>query len=172
MEHKKPFILYAEQVGKQDFRDIPWQINMDGTASGMNSFYSAHWVAPKEPETEESGKRKVGHPPHMHKENEIIMLIGADYENPYDLGGTVEFCFGENMEKYVFDRSCTIMIPAGTPHGFFHMKEVHRPFLFVSVQEGSPRTEKFLWEYLSKEEMESIEHPEKWIDRGFEENEN
>lgn len=167
MAEKEPLVVYAEDVGKQDFRDIPWQINMDGSVSGMNNFYSAHWIAPKEPDPEIPGKRQVGHPPHMHKENEIIMLIGADYENPYDLGGTVEFCFGKEMKKHEFTRSCTIMIPGGTPHGFFHIKEAHKPFLFVSSQEANPRTEKFLWEYLTPEELRTLEHPEKWVDKNY-----
>jgi len=166
-KEKMPLVTFAEQVGKPDFRDIPWQIHMEGSESGMNSYYSAHWVLPTPGGKEPGKKRSVGHPPHMHKENEVIMLIGTDVEDPYDLGGTVEFCFGKDMEKHVFTRSCTIMIPGGTPHGFYHVAEVHRPFLFVSVQEASPRTEKFLWEYLTPEEIASIEHPEKWKDVGF-----
>lgn len=161
-------IVYAENVGKQDFRDIPWQINMDGHVSGMGNFYSAHWVLPKAPAPQgEAPKKSVGHPPHMHKENEVIMLIGTDVNDPYDLGATIHFCIGEDMKEYTFTRSCTIMIPGGTPHGFYRTEEVRRPFLFLSVQEAAKRTEKFLWEYLSEEERASIEHPEKWQDEGF-----
>lgn len=156
-------IIYAEHVGKQDFRDIPWQIKMDGCDSGMGCFYSAHWVLPS-PAPAANAPKKVGHPPHMHQENEVIMLIGSDVNDPYDLGGTVEFCLGKDMKQYTFTRSCTIMIPAGTPHGFYKTRDIYRPFLFISIQEAARRTEKFLWEYLTPEERAGIEHPEKWVD--------
>ena len=114
-EEKLPVITYAEDVPQQDFRPIPWQIRVDGCESGMQCFYSAHWCYPRK---EEPGKAdapkpsKVGHPPHLHKENEIMMLIGGDPDDPYDLGATVEFCIGKDMKKYTFTRSVTIMIPS------------------------------------------------------------
>jgi len=167
---KEPIITYAENVPQQDFREIPWQINMNGTQSGMGCYYCAHWNFPKKaPEGGqiEAKPKSVGHPPHVHKENEVIMLIGMDPENPYDLGATVEMCIGEDMKKYTFTRSVTIMIPGGTPHGAYRTVECKRPFYFVSCQEAASRTEKFLWEYLTQEEIDSIEHMEKWKDVGF-----
>ena len=163
-------VVLAEDVPKQDFRDIPWQIKADNGAYGLGNFISAHWCFPKPPApANEPPKKKVGHPPHMHKETEVIMLIGMDPEDPYDLGATVEFSFGKDMQQHTFTRSCTIIIPGGTPHGAYRVTECRRPFMFVQIQEAANRTEKFLWEYLSKEEIESIEHPEMWKDAGFNE---
>ncbi len=167
MSERTPRVIFAEDVPQQDFRPVAWQICMNGSESGMNCYYSAHWNNVKEREPETGGPRKVGHPPHMHKENEIIMLIGMNPEDPYDLGATVEFCCGPNMEKHTFTRSVTIMVPGGTPHGFYRTVECHRPFYFVSVQEAVNRTEKFLWEYLTPEEIAAIPHPEKWVDVGY-----
>ena len=169
METKQPTIVWAEDVPQQDFRPIPWHVNAHGSDIGALCHYSAHWNFTKEPEPEVEGVkkvRKVGHPPHMHKENEIIMLIGSNPEDPYDLGATIEFCFGPNMEKHVFTRSATIVIPGGTPHGFFNTIECHRPYMFIEVQEANSKTEKFLWEYLSEEELASVDRS-KWNDVGF-----
>ena len=169
-EEKLPVITYAEDVPQQDFRPIPWQIRVDGCESGMQCFYSAHWCYPRK---EEPGKAdapkpsKVGHPPHLHKENEIMMLIGGDPDDPYDLGATVEFCIGKDMKKYTFTRSVTVMIPGGTPHGYYKIVDCRRPFMFVQIQEAPVRTEKFLWEYLTQEQIDSIEHKDHWKDTGF-----
>lgn len=169
MEEKEPVVILAEDVPQQDFRQIPWHVKASGADVGMQCHYSAHWnYPPKELQPEQKpGVRKVGHPPHMHRENEIIMLIGCDPYDPYDLGATVEMCFGKNMEKRTFSRSCTIMIPGGTPHGFYNTVECHAPFLFLEIQEAPNKTEKFLWEYLTKEEMDSVEHIDFWKDVGF-----
>ena len=168
-EEKVPVITFAEDVPQQDFRQIPWQINADGCDTGMQCFYSAHWNFPRKADPNAPKKKMVGHPPHMHKENEIIMLIGGNPEDPYDLGATIEFCIGKDMKKYTFNRSVTIMIPGGTPHGYYKTVECTRPFMFISIQEAPKRTEKFLWEYLTQEEIDSIEHKEKWQDVGFDE---
>ncbi len=170
MMDDKVTVVLAEDFPQQDFRQIPWQIKVDNGAYGLNNFISAHWCfpAPKAP-ADEAPKKKVGHPPHMHKETEIIMLIGSDPYDPYDLGATVEFSFGDDMKQHIFTRSCTIIIPGGTPHGFYRIAECRRPFMFVQIQEAAKRTEKFLWKYLTKEEIESIEHPELWVDTGWSE---
>ncbi|MCR5539018.1 MAG: hypothetical protein K6F13_07070 [Lachnospiraceae bacterium] len=164
-------IIYAEDVPQQDFRPIPWQIRMEAKESGMKCFYSAHWVYPKpeEPEGEapaEAPKLAI-HPPHEHKENEVIMLIGGDPYDPYDLGATVEFSFGEDMKKYTFTRSVTIMIPAGMPHGFYNIAECHRPFMFVSSRESGLLSEKFRWDFLTEEEIAQVEHRDFWQDVGY-----
>ena len=72
------------------------------------------------------------------------------------------------MEKQVFTRSCTIVIPGGTPHGNFRIVESRKPWIFVQVQESDPRTEKFLWDYLTPEQIAAIPNREMWKDTGYE----
>ena len=136
-------VVFAEDVPKQDFRDIPWQIKVDKGAYGLNNFISAHWCMPTPPPDPKAPKKKgVGHPPHMHKETDIIMLIGMEPSDPYELGATVEFSFGKEMKQSVFTRSATIIIPGGTPHGYFRITECTKPFMFIQIQEAVNRTEK------------------------------
>ena len=186
MEEKELKIIYAEDVPQQDFRPIPWQLRMEAQESGMKSFYSAHWVYPKPaegeapapraavvpeqyaapPEAPAPGKLTI-HPPHEHKENEVIMLIGGDPYDPYDLGATVEFSFGEDMKKYTFTRSVTIMIPGGMPHGFYNIVECRRPFMFISSRETESLSEKFRWDQLTEEQNAQVAHRDFWKDVGY-----
>ncbi len=162
-------IIYSENMEYPAARPIPWVAKLEDKP-GFVCSYSLHWNMPFENTDEpKPGIRKVGHPPHMHKENEILFLFGCDPDDPYDLGAEVEMCIGPDMEKFVITRSCCIKIPGGTPHGFYNITKCTRPWMFVQVQEANPRTEKFLWEYLTEEEKASI--PEKqmqfWVDAGF-----
>ena len=157
-------LINAEDVPKQDTREVPWICKFDGKDTDTKNFFSVHWNMPT-PRVE--GGDQVGHPPHMHKETEVMMLIGMDPEDPYDLGAEVEFCIGEDMKKHVFTRSCTIVIPGGTPHGFYRVVEAKKPWMFVQVQEATPRTEKFLWHYLTEEQISNIKNCDFWKDTGF-----
>ena len=165
-------IIYSENMEYPASRPIPWVAKLDDQPIFQCS-YSLHWNMPfdetKQPKPPE-GQRVVGHPPHMHKENEIMFLFGGDPENPWDLGAEVKFCFGPEMEEHTITRSCCIRIPGGTPHGFYNIVRCWKPWMFVEVQEANPKTEKFLWEYLTPEEKASI--PERlmkefWVDVGF-----
>jgi 8-oxo-dGTP pyrophosphatase MutT (NUDIX family) len=87
-----------------------------------------------------------------------------------ELGAEVEMCFGPEMEKHILTRSCCLRIPGGLPHGFYHINSCTRPWLFIEVQEANPKTEKFLWEYLTPEELASIPEDRMknlWVDVGF-----
>ena len=161
-------------TGDQEFppsRSARWMANLTDQPV-FRSCYTVHWHMPFDPADAPKappGQRVVGHPPHIHKENEIMFMLSSDPENTDDLGAEVEICLGPEMEKYTITRSCCLRIPAGLPHGFCVIKACTRPFLMVSVQEANPRTEKFLWEYLTQEEIDSIpEHLRPlWVDVGF-----
>ena len=110
------FITYSETVPKPDSRNVPWIAYMKD--EGLNCFYSLHWNMEKEA-TPNSGKRVVGHPPHKHKETEMIFLIGMDPNDPFELGAEVKLSIGDDMKEYAITRSCAIRIPPETPHGFY-----------------------------------------------------
>ena len=158
-------IIYASDVPQQDPRPVPWHCRFEGSEVGAACYCSVHWcMEQKRKEQSEGG----GHPPHIHKETEIMMLIGTDASNPDELGGEVEFCVGEKMEKLTINKSCTIIIPGGTPHGNYRIVETVKPWIFVQIQDATVRTEKFLWEYMSQEEIDKIPNKDFWKDKGFE----
>ena len=128
--------------------------------------YFVHWVVPdgtqKEPQ--------VGHPPHVHKENELLFFIGGDPEHPEELGGVFEISFGEEMERHIIDKTCCITIPGGLPHGRYIIHDTKRAWMFVRVHEGPARTEKPRQDLLSAEERAQIRYPKQWAIAGFDEN--
>ena len=69
---------------------------------------------------------------HSHDDtSEIIGLFGTDNNNPYDLGGKIEFSL--NGEKHLLTRSTMIFVPAGMPHNPMRILEVNRPIFHFSV---------------------------------------
>ena len=53
---------------------------------------------------------------HSHAFDETVAFIGTDRNNPYDLGGEIEFWV--DGKKNILDRSFVAFLPAGTVH--FH----------------------------------------------------
>lgn len=159
------YINLTENMEFPKNRPIPWVANISDP--DVKNYYSIHWNMPKPYSPPDPND--VGHPPHMHKENELMYLIGMNPDDPNDLGAEVEICIGEDMKKYTVNRTCCICIPANTPHGFYRIVKADRPWMFVQVQEANPRTEKFLWNYLTQEQIDSI--PERarqfWVDTGY-----
>ena len=69
---------------------------------------------------------------HCHDDtSEIIGLFGSDMNDPYDLGGRIEFSL--NGEKHLLTRSTMIYVPAGMPHNPMRILEVYRPIFHFSV---------------------------------------
>ena len=69
---------------------------------------------------------------HCHDDtSKIIGLFGTDSDNPYDLGGQIEFSL--NGEKHLLTRSTMIYVPAGMPHNPMRILEVNRPIFHFSV---------------------------------------
>ncbi|MBN1188432.1 MAG: hypothetical protein JXA46_01655 [Dehalococcoidales bacterium] len=73
----------------------------------------------------------VSNKPHSHDYIEYIILYGTNPDDPFDLGGEVEFWIGD--EKHVITHTCVITVPAGVFHCPFIFTRVDRPILFGSV---------------------------------------
>ena len=69
--------------------------------------------------------------PHSHDYMEYIILYGTNPDDPFDLGGEVEFWLGD--EKHTIRNTCVITIPAGLSHTPWNFTKVDRPILFGSV---------------------------------------
>lgn len=73
--------------------------------------------------------------PHTHYCAEMYVLMGTDPENPMDLGGKFELWLGagEEAERFVFDKTTVIHIPAGVAHMPMRVLELERPFILVAM---------------------------------------
>jgi hypothetical protein len=74
-------------------------------------------------------------PAHTHEPDEIIGFFGNNHEDPYDLGGEVEFWLED--EKHILTKSCLIFVPGGMKHCPLIIRRVDRPiFHFSTVTSG------------------------------------
>jgi quercetin dioxygenase-like cupin family protein len=74
-------------------------------------------------------------PAHNHDSSEIIGFFGNNPEDPYDLGGEVEFWFED--EKHTITRSSLIFVPANITHCPLILKRVDRPIFHFSTVTSS-----------------------------------
>ena len=75
--------------------------------------------------------------PHSHDYDEVQAVFGTNLEDPYDLGGELEFYI--DGEKQVITKSCLIFLPKGLEHGPIYWRRMDRPvFHFVAGTAGKP----------------------------------
>jgi hypothetical protein len=73
--------------------------------------------------------------PHTHDADEIIGFFGNNPQDPYDLGGEIEFWLED--EKHILTKSCLIFVPRGMKHCPLILRRVDRPiFHFTTVTSG------------------------------------
>jgi hypothetical protein len=67
---------------------------------------------------------------------EIIIFLGSNPADPYDLGGEIEFWLED--EKYDLTKSCFIWVPRNMKHCPMVIKRVDRPIIHLgsSVKPG------------------------------------
>ena len=69
---------------------------------------------------------------HCHSDtSELVGFFSGDKDNPYDLGGKIEFTI--DGEAHLLTKSTMIFIPAGVPHNPMRILEVTRPIFHFSV---------------------------------------
>lgn len=68
---------------------------------------------------------------HTHSYDELIGFFGSDPDDPYDLGGVIEFTMDGEARRLT--RSTMIWCPAEMPHNPMRILEVERPIFHFSV---------------------------------------
>jgi hypothetical protein len=101
--------------------------------------------------------------PHMHKQPEVIYLLGSDPKNPFNLGARIEMHIGPELETHVITKSCLIFIPANLVHGWWVVHEVTRPFIVFDINQSPTHTEKALRELAPVELRKNM----LFIDQGY-----
>ncbi len=73
---------------------------------------------------------------HTHDCDEILGFFGSNPDDPYDLGGEVEFWLED--EKHIITKSSMVFIPKGMKHCPLIIRRVDRPiFHFSTVTDGT-----------------------------------
>jgi len=139
--------------------------DLDGDMIKGSLRYFVHWI-PRSPKEiwGTSAWGENSHGPHIHKSAEILIHIGTDPDNPFDLGAEIELCMGPEMEKHVITQSCLIYIPPNFIHCPWTIKRVDRPFIMVQVNQEPTHTEKSMKNLVSPEEQDRM----MFIDEGYE----
>lgn len=68
---------------------------------------------------------------HNHEFNETIAYIGTNPDDPYDLGGELDFWI--DGKQNIIDRSFVAYIPAGTKHGPITINRIDRPIFHFTA---------------------------------------
>jgi hypothetical protein len=126
--------------------------------------YMVNWVFPSPTELfGVSSWDQISHGPHVHKSAEILMHIGTDPDNPYDLGAEVELCMGPEMEKHIITKSTVTYIPPNLVHCPWTIKRVDRPFIMVQVNQEPAHSEKSMKHLVDEKDMDKM----MFIDEGY-----
>jgi hypothetical protein len=126
-----------------------------------SNFYFLHWVLPHD-----KPRMTIGHPPHMHKEAELLIHIGTNPEDPSDLGAEVELCMGPKMERHIITKSTIVFIPPNCIHAPWNPLRTWRPWIFMEINQGLEHTEKFFPQMLPEEVRKTLDW-KFWHDEGF-----
>lgn len=78
-----------------------------------------------------TGGPEGGGRPHNHDWDEYLIFLGTDPEDPFDLGGEVEFWMGD--EKHIITKTTAMFVPRGVYHCPFYIRRVDRPFVFLTT---------------------------------------
>jgi hypothetical protein len=135
---------------------------LDDTVAKGSYFYFVHWVLPHTADA-----IPVGHPPHTHKDAELLFHIGTNPDDPMDLGAEVEIYMGPELERHVFNKSTVIYIPPNFIHCPWRPLKTVRPWIFVEVNQGPMHTEKLYPQVLPEEIRNKVDWS-RWKEEGFE----
>jgi hypothetical protein len=72
---------------------------------------------------------------HTHDFDEVLGLIGSRREDPYALGGEIEFWLED--EQYTLTRSCLIYVPRTMKHCPLRFRRIDSPIFFFTWGQGS-----------------------------------
>lgn len=69
---------------------------------------------------------------HSHDYDELIVNLGADPENPEDLGGEVVGFLGD--EKHTLNKTSAVFIPKNVEHGVASFNRLDRPYILMNIK--------------------------------------
>jgi hypothetical protein len=73
------------------------------------------------------------HDPHVHPNDEALVFVGLDPDNPDYLGAEIEIAMGEEQEIHVFDTPTVVVAPKGLVHCPLITRRVDKPYGFSAI---------------------------------------
>jgi hypothetical protein len=164
-KYAKYFIEYDAKRWPKERR--PVMARMEESVMKGSHFYLIHWMLPGFGDGPMSDFKYAGHPPHIHKDAELLFHIGTDPKNPMELGAEVVMYMGPELEEYKFNRTCCIYIPPNFIHAPWKPVKTIRPWIFIEINQGPSHTEKSYRQVLPQEARDKINWS-MWPDEGYE----
>jgi hypothetical protein len=143
----------------------PFLARLDNNVVKGSHFYMVHWVLPRT-ENHLGDYPYAGHPPHIHRDAELLFHLGTNPDDPMDLGAEVEIYMGPELERHVITRTTVIYIPPNFIHAPWRPLKTVRPWIFIEVNQGPMHTEKSFKQVLPKEARERVDWS-RWKDEGY-----
>jgi len=82
--------------------------------------------------------------PHVHPNDECLLFVGLDPDNPDYLGAEIEIAMGEEREIHVFDTPTVVVAPKGLVHCPLITRKVDKPYSFSAICLNTEHDTKFL----------------------------
>ncbi len=79
------------------------------------------------------GKWHRGGEAHTHPEEEVLVYVGLDPDNPDFLGAELELGMGPNHERHIFNKPTIAICPQGFPHLPLITRWVDKPYGFFVI---------------------------------------
>lgn len=111
-------------LGPGNSDELIWMFGKDLDGIDVN-FTWGHYSQP--------GKWHRGGEIHTHPEEEILIFVGFNPENPDDLGCEVELGMGEDAERHIINKPSIAVCPKGFPHLPILTRWCDRPYGFIVV---------------------------------------
>jgi len=122
---------YVVYVPKKSAPDAPFPsltLMSNELVAGSNIEVMFNWVV-------EKPDMKFDEPiSHAHDYDEMILNIGADPNNPEDLGGEVVGFLGN--EKHTLNKTSAVFIPRNVEHGVAGFNRFDRPYIQMAIKLG------------------------------------
>ncbi len=71
--------------------------------------------------------------PHVHPNDEALVFVGLDPDNPDYLGAELEIFMGEEQEKHIFNMPTVVIAPRGLVHCPLITRKVEKPYSFTAI---------------------------------------
>jgi hypothetical protein len=73
---------------------------------------------------------------HVHPDNECLLFVGLDYDNPGKLGSEMEIAIGKEGEKHAFATPTLVIVPRGLQHCPVIARKADKPYGFLLISLG------------------------------------
>jgi hypothetical protein len=135
---------YAKYIYEYDPKMFPKERRpvmayMDNNLAKGSNFYLIHWILPGFGMQKEWEFKYAGHPPHIHKDAELLFHIGTDPDNPMDLGGAHDYAdvlHLDTTEFYTFPLEAHQLPPTLDIHGVQPGSGAYRKILPANPAQG------------------------------------